>query len=198
MIPSSRTPEGEPLQCQICGAASKVDVSKPPSDTVCPSCGAHAWWANRVDTTKSQIRNYIAELSALCRSDLSVNKIGEFLVSGLTQCLAAQGAVLWVDRKRNWWSMRRTLRIAACVGEPESPLFAQEVISTKHEIIRDLSIAGRETLVIGVTITRDNQVVGVIEVLKRTGSVATARNGYVRFISQMADIVSGCSAMSTR
>ena len=200
MLPSSRTPEGEPLRCPICGASHNVEVSRPPGDSVCPSCGAHAWFSRHVDhieATKAQIRTYVEELSSLCRNNLPVNQIGEFLLLGLTRCLAAYGAMLWVESRRNWWSLRQSLNMVACVGEPASPDLAQEVIAAKHEIVRDARIGGRETLVIGVPVTRNNRVVGVIEVLQRAGSPAATQKGYVRFVKQTADLVAGCSGLST-
>jgi hypothetical protein len=72
MIPSSRTPEGEPLRCLVCGASHNVEVSRPPGDSVCPSCGAHAWMPERVQSitdgieeTKVQIRTYVEEFWSL-------------------------------------------------------------------------------------------------------------------------------------
>lgn len=42
-MPSSRTPDGFPIECPTCGVKSQVLRSQPPGDTVCPSCGAHLW-----------------------------------------------------------------------------------------------------------------------------------------------------------
>jgi hypothetical protein len=39
----TRTPEGEPLRCQICGAVNFVEPSRPPGDAICPYCGTLAW-----------------------------------------------------------------------------------------------------------------------------------------------------------
>lgn len=199
MRPSSRTPEGEPLRCAICGASHNIDVSRPPGDSVCPSCGTHAWFPHRaesVEATRAHIRSYVAELSAFCRRDPPVNDLGELLVSGLTRCLAAYGSMLWVRNKRRWWSFRATLNLIACVGEPDSPDFAQEVATAKHQIMRNGRMAGRETLVIGVPVMRHDRVLGVIEVLQRAGRPENTQKGYVRFVNQMADITAGCGSLS--
>ncbi len=47
MIISTRTPEGEPLKCGVCGYDHLVLFSSPQDDTVCPTCGAHAWLVSR-------------------------------------------------------------------------------------------------------------------------------------------------------
>jgi acyl carrier protein len=44
MIVSSRTPEGLPHQCPVCGKVSSLDPSFPGSDSCCPNCGQLLWW----------------------------------------------------------------------------------------------------------------------------------------------------------
>lgn len=43
MTPITSTDEGFPIRCEICGNASIVNVSRPPGDSVCPSCGSLLW-----------------------------------------------------------------------------------------------------------------------------------------------------------
>lgn len=42
-MPATMTDDGFPIHCQICGASSVVDVSRPPGDSVCPVCGTFLW-----------------------------------------------------------------------------------------------------------------------------------------------------------
>lgn len=44
MVISSRTPEGEPNRCPICGAVIKIEPSVPPGDAPCPDCGHLVWF----------------------------------------------------------------------------------------------------------------------------------------------------------
>ena len=47
VVISSRTPEGEPLACPVCGHESWVEPSSfPTADAPCPCCG-HLLWATR-------------------------------------------------------------------------------------------------------------------------------------------------------
>ena len=39
MIPSSRTPEGQPNVCPVCGHAVSIEPSAPTGDATCPFCG---------------------------------------------------------------------------------------------------------------------------------------------------------------
>jgi acyl carrier protein len=41
---SSRTPEGTPHECPLCGAVSKLEPAFPGGDAVCPACGQLVWW----------------------------------------------------------------------------------------------------------------------------------------------------------
>lgn len=45
MEPASRTPEGEPNRCPICGNQVVIDPSRPPGDAPCPHCGHLLWFA---------------------------------------------------------------------------------------------------------------------------------------------------------
>jgi len=44
MTISSRTPEGLPNRCSICGGDVCVEPSLPTGDAPCPSCGQLLWW----------------------------------------------------------------------------------------------------------------------------------------------------------
>ena len=44
MIISSRTPEGLPNRCSICGADFDLEPSLPAGDAPCPQCGHLLWW----------------------------------------------------------------------------------------------------------------------------------------------------------
>jgi hypothetical protein len=44
MEPATRTPEGEPNRCPICGHALVIEPSRPPGDAPCPNCGCLLWF----------------------------------------------------------------------------------------------------------------------------------------------------------
>ena len=41
---ASRTPEGWPSRCPVCGATIRIDPSLPPGDAPCPQCGQLVWF----------------------------------------------------------------------------------------------------------------------------------------------------------
>jgi len=44
MEPSTRTPEGEPNRCPVCGKRLQIEPSRPPGDAPCPHCGHLLWF----------------------------------------------------------------------------------------------------------------------------------------------------------
>jgi len=40
---SSRTPEGQPLKCPLCGKQSATELSPVAGDATCPACGVLLW-----------------------------------------------------------------------------------------------------------------------------------------------------------
>lgn len=43
MLPTTPTDDGVPIRCEVCGETSLVNVSRPPGDSVCPTCGTFLW-----------------------------------------------------------------------------------------------------------------------------------------------------------
>jgi acyl carrier protein len=65
---SSRTPEGFPFNCPICGKIAALEPSYPGGDAICPSCGQLLWWfRDRFGET--------VELSSSLRDDLGTDSL---------------------------------------------------------------------------------------------------------------------------
>jgi len=45
MVISSRTPEGRPNQCPVCGSHVSIEPSDPAGEAPCPRCGHLLWFA---------------------------------------------------------------------------------------------------------------------------------------------------------
>lgn len=46
MVISSRTPEGTPNRCPVCGDRLKIEPSNPAGDAPCPRCGHLLWFTS--------------------------------------------------------------------------------------------------------------------------------------------------------
>ncbi len=60
MKASTRTPEGDPNRCTVCGKAFVLEPSTPPGDGTCPYCGHLLWWfrarlSNTLDVPSQQV-----------------------------------------------------------------------------------------------------------------------------------------------
>ena len=49
---SSRTPEGEPNRCPLCGAEIRIEFSAPMGDAPCPHCGQLLWFLQTGNETR--------------------------------------------------------------------------------------------------------------------------------------------------
>jgi acyl carrier protein len=77
MTISSRTPEGQPHLCPICGKAAALDPSFPDGDTICPTCGQLLWWfRNRIGQIKELSPDEI-ELGTWLKADLGADSLDQ-------------------------------------------------------------------------------------------------------------------------
>ncbi len=71
MTISSRTPEGLPHRCPLCGKDSAVDPSLPGGDSTCPRCGHLLWWfRDRLELPSGQL-----DLHRLALDDLGADSL---------------------------------------------------------------------------------------------------------------------------
>jgi len=67
MEPSSRTPEGLPNRCPICGKEIAIDPSMPAGDAPCPHCGHLLWFPTTLGALQDFQRFTISDPS-ICTS----------------------------------------------------------------------------------------------------------------------------------
>lgn len=73
----SRTPEGTPSQCPLCGGADNIEFSDPPGDAVCPRCGHRLRVsAQVVDLLVSKFSDTIEVTSGKLRADSRFTDLG--------------------------------------------------------------------------------------------------------------------------
>ncbi|WP_339912019.1 DUF6882 domain-containing protein [Symmachiella dynata] len=62
MIPSSRTPEGTPNHCPLCGNDVQIELSTfPTDDAPCPHCGHLLWSANTAEDHRSDFEKLLSQ-----------------------------------------------------------------------------------------------------------------------------------------
>ena len=116
MVISSRTPEGRPNQCPVCGSANKIEPSDPTGDAPCPNCG-HLLWFTWDDTGDVVV---IKPTCAILRSedldtftDKASEKSGVQLVLDLCDVEYVSSAALGklINLKRKLVGVRGRLKI---------------------------------------------------------------------------------------
>jgi acyl carrier protein len=79
---SSRTPEGEPQLCPVCGALICIEPSTPSSDGPCPSCGVLLWFlrtstgvrlyeTNVIAPVRERVANILSRVFRVSREELA-------------------------------------------------------------------------------------------------------------------------------
>ena len=68
MQPASRTPEGEPNRCSICGVEIVISPSRPPGDAPCPQCGTLLWFDRRTRSLGHILT--VGQAAKICRVSL--------------------------------------------------------------------------------------------------------------------------------
>ena len=196
MTISTRTPEGDPLKCSICGSEHFVLTSWPPGDSVCPSCGAHSWIPKPIPANvnpTSEIRNQVRTLVDQLRLSSTKVELGNYLVNGIVDCLSAKSAFLWIS-KGHEADRHPPLELFAFNGKPKDCEFAEEIATTREPAMRMVVIHSVESLLIGVPLKTRSGPTAIIEVVQRATSHPDARTGYLRFVRSMAAVVESCPA----
>jgi acyl carrier protein len=80
---SSRTPEGVPNRCPLCGARVCIEPSQPPGDAPCPRCGHLLWFlCDKLGVTADQVdRSTSLEADSLDVTELIMELEEEFGVT---------------------------------------------------------------------------------------------------------------------
>src|SRR5262245_13126221 len=65
---ASRTPEGWPNRCPVCGAAWRIEPSQPTGDAPCPSCGVLVWFD--AEDKEREVTEYLARKLGVPRERL--------------------------------------------------------------------------------------------------------------------------------
>jgi hypothetical protein len=156
-----------------------------------------------IEGAKRQIKGLVDEIAQLSKQDLEPQiYYGEFL-QRVTTALAAIGGAVWTlsqDRRLRLdfqinlretslaepgEDQRRHTRLLARVIEQNEPVIVAPYSGTAGD-----EEAGNPTsfLLVLAPIVSEDQVEGVVEIFQRPGSEPVAQRGFLRFVSQMAEL----------
>jgi acyl carrier protein len=106
MTISSRTPEGLPHRCPICGKLAALEPSYPDGDSICPACGHLLWWfRDRYGETVRLDTSFRDEMDSLDVVELVMELEEEFHVTipddEAEQIKTIEEAIRFIERHRN-------------------------------------------------------------------------------------------------
>lgn len=97
MTISSRTPEGFPSHCPLCGASCNLEFSDPGKDATCPDCGHLVWYSSQV---LEWIRHRCGETLGIPRDEITADTSLEELGSGYgADSLDVVELVMWLEEE---------------------------------------------------------------------------------------------------
>lgn len=193
MLPSSRTPEGDSVDCPTCGLSSKLLTSHPAGDSVCPFCGAHLWvnaLRARIPEAKQALQDFKVALKTWGNLRDPKHHVSQLLAYGIKNLLAARGAIIWTARSSGPLSQIFMPELMACAGAIDSPEFATEVISRRKPLLRRVEADIDSFLQLGLPLVTSGRAYGAIQVLQRDIQVETTKRGYMIFLAEIAEIAS--------
>jgi hypothetical protein len=62
VVISSRTPEGDPTRCPVCGQDCRLEPSSPARDGPCPHCGHLLWFGDTSGPEASDMRSVVLQV----------------------------------------------------------------------------------------------------------------------------------------
>jgi hypothetical protein len=218
---SSRTPEGDPTRCPVCGKPTRIEPSTVPTvDAPCPHCGSLLWFANNPrpsfeETHKvvSRLLEEVAQRSAMRLTPAAF--YAGFLQRLLAPIAAPAGAVwLWrtpgalelqaginmgqvgLDRTPSSRQMHdELLRQAARKGQADL-VWPRSMISSQDQ--EGLAAVGNPTdhVILFAPILVGEQLAGLVEVWQDPARSPEAQRGFLQFVKSMADLATGYASKS--
>ncbi len=161
---------------------------------------------NAIEGAKRQIRSLVDEIAKLSKQDLDPQiYYGEFLQRVVTALAAVGGAVWTLNQDRRLRldfqinlretslaepgeDQRRHTRLLARVIEQNEPLLMAPYSGASGEEGEDEAGNPTSFLLVLAPIISEDQVEGVVEIFQRPGSEPVAQRGFLRFVTQMAEL----------
>ena len=222
MTISTRTPEGDPNRCPICGKEVRLEPSVNATNTAdapCPHCGCLMWFHSRVQAGrdnldlvaifKQRLRDWIKHISKLSKSATDPDAFYQEMLTGLVEVLAAHGGAIWTRGPERPW-----LQCGVGIGSEE--IADRHLWQPSHYRLLERAFAeGRPTaikpientesaeengnstqsLVLLSPVKKGTKAVALVEIFQRTGSSPVVQGSYLRFLTQICELAGRSTAI---
>ena len=156
-----------------------------------------------VQATKQQVRNMVAEIAQLAKSDADAAQFYEALLTRAVSALVATGGAIWMldDEQRLQLKYQINLQGTGLAESEEAQVKHHRLLQHSLKKSEGMLVApqsggqGEEEganptdwlLVLG-PVTSDRAVRGVIEIFQRPGAGPVTQRGYLRFLLQLCEL----------
>lgn len=158
-----------------------------------------------LDQTRNQIRELVDEIAELTKSGCSTADFFEGFLTRTTRALASSGGVVWTRS-----AVDQPLEIAFHINFSQTALATSEAAQTQHTQLLQRVVEAAEPLLVPpdtangnhpegnptphllifAPLRIDQQLIGLVEIFQRPGGGPATQRGYLRFLTQMADLAS--------
>lgn len=211
---SSRTPEGRPNRCPLCGKELYIEPSAT-RDAPGPHCGHLNWFAKSgvdpsgvdlIEQTRKHIDQLIKDIAGWSEQEVPPGEYFQLFLEKVQRALAAHAGAVWTlnrdgDLQLQFQiNLRRTGIDASDTNRCRHAELLRHVITTgephllppRSDVTRDESglNAGNPTdhLILLVPIVVDGQVQGIVEVFQDPTRNPNAHRGYLQFLAVVANL----------
>lgn len=204
---SSRTPEGVPNHCTVCGHRFTLSPSIPPGDVPCPNCGSLVWCTSFkeldpaiANETKKAIREAIKRIDELSASTVPFVTMATKFITEVVNCLAAYAGAFWFVENDSFRPAVLINREMLDDGPPGFDSFRRSAlertrrecltlqfppVSERRHYIEPLNPSRYLMLYSPIPWRSQAHPFSIIEVIQRPTQSLGARAGYKCFLNEM-------------
>lgn len=154
-----------------------------------------------IQETKNEIRILVQEIAQLAQREIPPEEFYAGFLGRIVSAMAAVGGAVWTSGE-NGLSLAYQVNLAGAelddtpAGRQQHSRLLKKVLSATGSLIVSPRAGGGEEaegnpsphLLVLAPLRVEQEVVGLIEIFQRTGGGPTTQRGYIRFVSQMADL----------
>jgi hypothetical protein len=197
MKPASRTPEGEPNWCPICGHEVRLEPSRPPGDAPCPYCGHLLWFAapKRAETSRRAETLEVFKAWTQRVAQSPDDRYFEELVLWLVKFMAARAGAVWIPTEKG-------AKLRCCHGDAEfaatpsdqeahSHLLRQVATDGRASVGRSPVSAGTEgSLLLAVPVKQEQRIKAIVEIVQHPGASWEVQQRNLRYLELICGFAS--------
>ncbi len=154
------------------------------------------------DQMRQQIRVIVREIEGLSRAEISPAEFYEGLLNRIVAAMAAEGGAIWIANEAGRLELAFQINLRAtglandqAAQERHGRLLlkvqksGQATLSTPNSSHEEQEV-GNPTpfLLVLAPLKNEQEVAGIIEILQRPGNLPNVERGYLRFLTQMAEL----------